>query len=43
MLGGYGTMLFDETVNLSPTAPITREQAAACLYNVLNTTGILPV
>lgn len=42
-LGRSGTMLFDELENLTPTAPITREQAAACLYKVLNFTGILPV
>lgn len=42
-LGRSGTMLFDEPENLTPTAPITREQAALCLYRVLNYTGILPV
>ena len=42
-LGRSGTMLFDKLENLTPTAPITREQAAASLYKVLNFTGILPV
>lgn len=42
-LGRSGTMLFDTPENLSPTAPISREQAALCLYRVLNFTGILPV
>lgn len=40
-LGAAGSMLFDDLEDLSPTAPITREEAAASLYRMLSITGIL--
>lgn len=38
----YGTMLFADLAELSPTAPITREEAAACMCRMLTVLSILP-
>ena len=37
------TMLHCDLEELSPTAPILREEAAACIYQMLSVTGILTV
>ena len=37
------TMLHCQLDELSPTSPILREEAAACIYQVLSVTGILTV
>lgn len=39
--GGYINFLWDDLANIDPTAPATRGETAALLYNVLAYTGVL--
>jgi len=41
-LSASGSMLFTDPEHLTPTAPISREEAAACMYRMLAILDILP-
>ena len=43
LLGESASLLWDEPENIDPTAPATREEAAALTSSLLVHTGLLPV